>query len=126
MILKACSRNVTTIRNLPKAGKYLIHELDIWEERERRKGDVGKGNIRFNGIHHVFENIFEFSRILLDLIKRTGIRRLRGIGWLDPCVLIWLIHIGKLSTLLLTEHGSQRKITWLNTVMTKRDDCSTQ
>ena len=43
MILKASSRNVTTIRNLPKAGKYLIHELDIWEERERRKGDVGKG-----------------------------------------------------------------------------------
>lgn len=72
-----------------------------WEEKERE-------SVRLDGVHHVFQNIFEFGRVLLDLIKGTGIRGLRGIGRLDPGVWIWLVHVGKLSALLLAEHDSQR------------------
>ena len=66
------------------------------------------GNARLDGVHHVLQDILELGGVLLDLVEGTGVCWLRGIGRLYPCVWVWLVHVGELRALLLTEHAARR------------------
>ena len=71
---------------------------DVYINRGHRK-------LRFDGIHEVFQDVFEFGGVLFDLVEGTRIGWLTGIGRLNASVCVGWIHCRELVSLLLSEHA---------------------